>query len=458
MSNKEISRGLLGIDFIMVNKKIMCVLENSDAALYLAVLMSKEIYFEKHGMLIDGEWFFNTQENMFEDTFFSHHIQSDCLKKLKDAKLISVVKRGTPAKNHFKINHDIIINMIQKPLEELTKDKGLSFQMERQVIPRIDDKSSHVSTTINKTNNKTKEENQKPKGVSIDTPDQLFSNIIPRNSFLLRKNNTKISLLPKTIKTDLHSSSVTNKLDYWASKNLFTNSPECAPKGYKNDCDIILKLLNGTAFNNVLEYKDYAGRKFSAKEIVTTINRFALLAFSPEHEPFGKGYKETLQKFSLFKFVYNKYGASKNGYGSSFFIYCLNNEPKRINVVKDIYPILTESLINEYKKQVLENMSATFTNEELNSFKKAAAYWQEYFNQNNDRMYGEYRNIPIYKLAETLIEVLLRYAEGKRIKPHWLLTPAMKDQVPAWLFDMAIMQEEDRGAGGVVEERVQMII
>jgi len=95
--------------FLILNKELARKI-GLKAAILLADLISKEEYFIANGMT-DG-WFFNTESNIEEDTTLNAYNQRKCIKTLKDYKLIEVKRMGIPAKQHFKINEEQVLQIL----------------------------------------------------------------------------------------------------------------------------------------------------------------------------------------------------------------------------------------------------------------------------------------------------------------------------------------------------------
>ena len=105
MDYKNLSRNLLSKEaFWQVNKAIAKYTDN-DTAILLADLISKEEYFENKGQM-NGAYFFNTVENIKEDTNISKDRQRLCLKKLTGLGIIETKMLLIPRKRHYKINHE----------------------------------------------------------------------------------------------------------------------------------------------------------------------------------------------------------------------------------------------------------------------------------------------------------------------------------------------------------------
>jgi|TARA_R110000744_G_scaffold378850_1_gene495635 hypothetical protein len=95
--------------YLIVNKQLSKKVGLQAAAL-LADLISKQEYFiNEYGIT---EYFFNTEPNITKDTTLSVYQQRACITKLKALGLISVKLMGIPAKRHFKINADAVMELL----------------------------------------------------------------------------------------------------------------------------------------------------------------------------------------------------------------------------------------------------------------------------------------------------------------------------------------------------------
>lgn len=90
---------------IVVNKKLAHAIGLHEAILF-SELISKYNYFENKGQLSNG-YFFNTGDNLYEDTTLSAKQQRAAIKNLEDLGLISTQIRGVPATKFFKINQNV---------------------------------------------------------------------------------------------------------------------------------------------------------------------------------------------------------------------------------------------------------------------------------------------------------------------------------------------------------------
>ena len=120
--------------FLVVNKKLAKEIGLLEVVL-LADLISKEEYFTENQQLIDG-WFFNTAKNIKEDTTLTSHQQRKCIKNLKALEIIETKLIGIPAKQHFRISENKLLNYFKasfqktaqqdvKKTQTINKNKGI---------------------------------------------------------------------------------------------------------------------------------------------------------------------------------------------------------------------------------------------------------------------------------------------------------------------------------------------
>lgn len=130
---------------IFVNKKLAHAI-GLDAAIMYSELVNKEKYFADNNMLTEDAFFFNTVENMLEDTTLSKHQQLKAIKKLVELKLIFHENRGLPQRRYFKIN--VETRYIKKILE--ANNSISKSQKSEQLI------GEKVNSNNNKENNNKK--------------------------------------------------------------------------------------------------------------------------------------------------------------------------------------------------------------------------------------------------------------------------------------------------------------
>lgn len=95
---------LLACDnYLIVNRDLMKLLGVAEAML-IGELASEHRYWKKAGKLVDGEWFFSTNENLEERIPFSRPTIKKAADRLENLGIIESRLAGTPAKKHYRIN------------------------------------------------------------------------------------------------------------------------------------------------------------------------------------------------------------------------------------------------------------------------------------------------------------------------------------------------------------------
>lgn len=89
-----------------------------NATIILTELIDKFGYFEKAGLLTDGDWFYLTIEDVYERTALSRDAQDGALKKLKALEFFETRQMGLPAKRHFKLRKDKIAEWLLSSTED----------------------------------------------------------------------------------------------------------------------------------------------------------------------------------------------------------------------------------------------------------------------------------------------------------------------------------------------------
>lgn len=440
---------------ITFNKKIATLVE-IEPAIFLATLIWKRKYFIDHKIIKEEEKsFFNTQEDMQQGSLLPPHKQTKAINILKHYQLIDVEKKGCPARNHFTINYEIIDLILSVPTEYFN-DQSLRRLFSRKkasyslVIKRLNDYINTLNETSSKeTSSKEKVSSKEETSKADALPSTSNKTILHKRSNGKLLMNAKLKVdkplkAKKPIKPYQPTEQALDLIEYWEGKGLKSISHKPETQIYERSLIAFDKLLSGKAFNNT-EYKSYEGKKFTLAEIRKAISRFALMALNSDYEPRNVKFKSDLSKISPADFIFNAY-VSSNGYGRSKFIHCHENEAKIIRekdvYVEDKYPNVTKAIMNKYKKDILGGSEIQFTNDDLNAFRKAANFAYELFAKNKNRLLGTYAQLKPYQIAESMFEALERGgADFAKVKPHWLCNSAMQKQLPAYLYQAAILQD-----------------
>lgn len=137
------------------------------SAFLLSYLIDKEDYHRKEGTLIqidDEKYFFATSKKIEEVTFFSYKVQKRCIKTLMKFELVSTKLISVPAKLHFTLKHDKILQMVMTSIA--LKDKLDSPKGEHIIL---------------------KTDNQKQKPKTENTNRKSLSNFLKRKNDFINK-------------------------------------------------------------------------------------------------------------------------------------------------------------------------------------------------------------------------------------------------------------------------------
>ena len=107
-----ISKLLSTNGFIQVNKALIKKVGLHEAIL-IGEFCAEYNYWEERNMLDDG-YFYSTRDNIEENTGLSEHYQRKALSNLYELGIITIEKRGLPAKNYYKINFDVLLSIIEE--------------------------------------------------------------------------------------------------------------------------------------------------------------------------------------------------------------------------------------------------------------------------------------------------------------------------------------------------------
>jgi len=132
---------------IIVNKSLARNIGLNEAILY-SELLSKYIYFSKRCMLDCDGYFFNTVENIEEDTTLTKKQQIPAIKNLEKLGLIKKKIKGLPPKRFFKIIQDF--NLIKKYLNNGTICTTSELEQKGTIVG---DKKELLKVTKGNTNN-----------------------------------------------------------------------------------------------------------------------------------------------------------------------------------------------------------------------------------------------------------------------------------------------------------------
>jgi len=121
MKNETVAHLLGSGSYWTLNKKLHRKLGgDANLTLFLSDLVSKFLYFKKNNQLDEEDGFFNTWTNIENDIGLSRYGQGKCIKELSSLGLIETKLKGLPAKLHFYINFERIMEFLDEPVAKKT--------------------------------------------------------------------------------------------------------------------------------------------------------------------------------------------------------------------------------------------------------------------------------------------------------------------------------------------------
>lgn len=118
-----ISKLLSKDGFIQVNKTLIKQIGLHEAII-IGELCAEYNYWEEQGKLVD-DMFYSTRENIENNTGLNDHYQRKAFATLKELGIISIVKKGLPAINYYKIHFDKLLMILSN---SATRDVELEVQ------------------------------------------------------------------------------------------------------------------------------------------------------------------------------------------------------------------------------------------------------------------------------------------------------------------------------------------
>lgn len=309
---------LAGDAYWIINKTLSKLVGN-DAAILFSDLVSKEAYFRSKNQLVEGKWFFNTQENIEQDTNLSPYKQRECIKTLKDYGFIQTKYMGLPKKLYFQINHSAVI----KKFNDLSL-KNLTTCSKK--IKPLDVKNfNHYINNNNKLNNNKLNNNKEdiskdmyignPKGlpmssVSVQANKPKFRRTAPKQGEMRRKLHEKFMSLPTASNTN-RQHKPNPYIEYWNSLPNTRKHKRPNSKVYQEAVKLLRQLEKGEfGVKNRID-RDWLAKhnipdkwlthSYSEAEIKKTLEHISRL-LTPGYWPEDK---TVFRSMSLAAFLYN---------------------------------------------------------------------------------------------------------------------------------------------------------
>ncbi|MFA5431933.1 MAG: hypothetical protein WDA59_08050 [Methanofastidiosum sp.] len=142
---------------IVINKKLVKTIGLQAAILY-SELLSKYLYFQSNNSLDKDGYFYNSVDNIKNDTTLSKFQQGKAIAKLVKLGLIEYDVRGLPATRYFKITeNNNIIKLLSAKKEmdtKMARNLPTSWRESGQLDgEKVDSNNTNLNNTNNNTNN-----------------------------------------------------------------------------------------------------------------------------------------------------------------------------------------------------------------------------------------------------------------------------------------------------------------
>lgn len=133
-----------------------------DIAVFISNLIDKYKYFKKKNELLDGKWFYLLHEQQMEQTGLTLAKLQTCKKTLKDDKVLTMEKKGIPAKEYYCIDFNQLMEIVpialrtspgKTPGQEVPQTPGLYNNNKLNNYISVPDKVSdndHSSIKVSK--------------------------------------------------------------------------------------------------------------------------------------------------------------------------------------------------------------------------------------------------------------------------------------------------------------------
>lgn len=167
--------------------KLLSKLLGLNESVILGEFVTEYIYYESHNMLTEDDYFYCTVENLEQNVFLNEFFQRKALKHLCEEGLITIEKRGLPAKRYIHLNIDRIEEIVRN--ESLGTSSKAAKELETNAI-KNKDSSCYRTLNNNKANNNKKNKKEEARD---------SQNINSNNKLLKHLTKTELELLKKVV-------------------------------------------------------------------------------------------------------------------------------------------------------------------------------------------------------------------------------------------------------------------
>ena len=142
---------LLSCDGYIICNKTLIKKFNADCAILVGELCAEYNYYKNLGQLDSDGSFYSTRDNIEQNTSLNDYAQRKAIKMLSEAKILTVTKKGLPAKNYYKLNASQLLSLFTTgDIEiEAPEVQPLDINNNKQII--ITKNNTDISSDISET-------------------------------------------------------------------------------------------------------------------------------------------------------------------------------------------------------------------------------------------------------------------------------------------------------------------
>lgn len=142
---------LLSCDGYIICNKTLIKKFNADCAILVGELCAEYNYYKNLGQLDSDGSFYSTRDNIEQNTGLNDYAQRKAIRMLSEAKILTVTKKGLPAKNYYKLNASQLLSLFTTRDTELEAPevKPLDINNNKQII--ITKNNTDISSDISET-------------------------------------------------------------------------------------------------------------------------------------------------------------------------------------------------------------------------------------------------------------------------------------------------------------------
>lgn len=316
--------------YLVINKKLLKTFGPLES-IFISNLVDQFLFFLKMGKLTLEGTFFHTHKKQSEEL----NICEETIRRLKktfiDNKILETKMKGSPAKEHYKINIEKLKEILENNKEKFSprvssapdETRGLASDETRGLITNLNNNEPLSSNIINNINKDFS--NPKSSFKQISSRRKTFNELPKEKPSQKQKNNSQLEFIKPNTWADCI-------LKEWNKLPLVTNHKNKPTKIIKRTVKFINYLRDGVIADHCQIKPEFLennnipidwllkSKKFTKREIINAINTFRkhlTYGYFPDNKDF--------LPHNLDGFIFDSFN------GSSWFLKCVANpDPKPI--------------------------------------------------------------------------------------------------------------------------------